>query len=91
MHHFVVASSPNQDHVIALCDADGHFYVARASQGGAPALGTRLRGNGPKLGFGLLLGEAMDAVYRVNFEAIDCGAVEALQALQSRRGAELPN
>ena len=88
MRSRVVASSRTQDHVIALCDAEGHFYVARTSAD-APALGTRLRGNGPKLGFGLLLGEAMDAVYRVNFEAVRCGADQALQALQARPGQDL--
>lgn len=90
MHRFVVASSGSFNRVIALCDSDGLFYVAHTAAD-APALGTRLVGNGPKLGFGLLLGESLDAVYRVNFDAVRCRPDEALQSLQTELHAQPSN
>ena len=77
MHRYVVAGKQPQGRSIALCDADGRFHVARVGEQ-APPLGARLTGNRPALGFGLLLGEALDAVYRVTFEAVDCGLEHAL-------------
>ena len=77
MHRYVVASRQEQNRSIGLCDAEGHFHVARATSV-APPVGARLTGNPPALGFGLLLGESFDNVYRVTFEAVHCSREEAL-------------
>jgi len=81
MHRFVVASSHTPARLIALCDSEGLFHVARTATG-VPAVGTPLVGNGPQLGFGLLLGESFDTVYRVTFEAVRCDRDEAMQSLE---------
>ena len=77
MHRYVVANAHSQSPFVALCDSEGRFHVVRATTG-TPPVGTRLTGNTPALGFGLLLGEALDKVYRVTFEAVDCGRERAL-------------
>jgi len=81
MHRFVVASTQAFGRLIALCDSEGGFHVARTSAG-SPPVGTRLTGNGPALGFGLLLGEQIDVVYRVTFEAVHCGRDAAMRSMQ---------
>jgi hypothetical protein len=81
MHRYVVAGTQKSGQSITLCDSDGRFHIARASAG-APQFGTKLIGNRPTLGFGLLLGELLDDVYRVTFEAVHCGREEVLRTLQ---------
>jgi hypothetical protein len=81
MHRFIVASTQAFGCLIALCDSDGGFHVARTTAGTLP-VGTRLMGNRPALGFGLLLGESIDTVYRVTFESVHCGREQAMKSLQ---------
>jgi hypothetical protein len=83
MQRFVVAGTQVPGQLMALCDGDGKFHVARAALG-TPEVGARLMGNDPALGFGLLLGEPLDQVYRVTFEAVRC---EHHEAMRSLRGA----
>jgi hypothetical protein len=83
MHRYVVASAETPSRSIALCDAYGQFHLARATAA-TPQVGTKLTGNTPALGFGLLLGESLDKVYRVTFEAVNCSRE---QALPSKRNA----
>jgi hypothetical protein len=82
MHRFVVTGSQTVARLIALCDAEGLYHVARTAAD-TPVVGTALMGYGPKLGFGLLLDESsMDAVCRVTFQAVRCSHEEALWALR---------
>lgn len=80
MHRFVVASTQALGRLIALCDAEGHFHVARTNMG-TPPVGVKLTGNNPTLGFGLLLGESLDKVYRVTFEQVHCEHQAAMRSL----------
>lgn len=85
MHRFVVAASQTVRRLVALCDAEGQYHVARTATG-APAVGSTLVGNSAKLGFGLLLDESsFDAVHRVTFETVRCARDEALQSLRAPR------
>ena len=86
MHRYVVASTQTLNRLIALCDSEGRFHVARASMA-TPQVGTKLTGNSPALGFGLLLGEPLDKVYRVTFETVHCGHKEAMQSLHGSLSA----
>lgn len=83
MHSFVVADRKSQGRTSVLCDSEGRFYVARATAGSLPPVGTPLIGNRPRMGFALLLGEAFNSVYRVTFEAVGCTHGEAIQSLHS--------
>ena len=80
MHRFVVAGTQELGRLFALCDSDGHFHVARSNVD-TPPVGVRLTGNKPALGFGLLLGESLDKVYRVTFEEVHCRHQAAMQSL----------
>lgn len=66
----------NSGHALCLADDAGGYHVARATAA-VPRPGARLMGNTPELGFGLLLGGAMDEVYRVIFESVHCTQDEA--------------
>lgn len=67
-------------HALCLADDAGGYHVARATAA-VPRAGARLLGNPPALGFGLLLAEPIDEVYRVIFEAVHCTEAEALDSV----------
>jgi hypothetical protein len=85
MHRYVVAATQADGPAVALCDERGRFHVARAAAA-SPPFGARLTGNPPALGFGLLLGEPFDQVYRVIFESVHCSHEEAMQSLHGALG-----
>ena len=78
MHDYtVVKVAPSgTEHALCLFDGAGRYHVARATAA-VPRVGARLLGNAPALGFGLLLGAALNDVYRVIFEAVHCTQDEA--------------
>lgn len=78
MHDYTVltVARSGSGHALCLSDDAGGFHVARATAA-VPRIGARLLGNTPALGFGLLLGVAIDQVYRVIFEAVHCTQAEA--------------
>lgn len=65
---------------LCLRGEDGRFHVARATAT-VPAVGDRLFGDKPALGFGLLLGAPIDQVFRVIFEAVHCSEDEAHESI----------
>jgi hypothetical protein len=82
MHDYTVlaVSRSGAEHAVCLADAAGGFHVARATAG-VPAVGAKLLGVEPKLGFGLLLGAPIDEVFRVIFEQVHCSYEEAHHSL----------
>jgi hypothetical protein len=88
MHQYVVARIEAHSRSIALCDADGLFHIARSTRG-IPAVGARLTGNAPALGFALLLGESFEQVYRVTFDAVHCSRAAALGSIAPTPAARL--
>ena len=71
---------PSSGHALCLTDDLGGHHVARATAA-VPRPGARLLGNTPALGFGLLLAQPLDEVYRVIFEAVHCTEAEALDSV----------
>jgi hypothetical protein len=63
---------------ISLRSRNGQFHLARALNG-QPAQGALLSGDSPHLGFGLLVCEETEAVFRVIFEQINSLTVEGLR------------
>jgi hypothetical protein len=82
MHEYTVLDVAHTGAGNALClaDATGGHHVARATAA-VPAVGDRLLGNRPALGFGLLTGTSLDQVFRVIFEAVHCSREQALNSL----------
>ena len=78
MHDYTVVTvaSSGTAHALCLADGAGDYHVVRATAA-VPRIGAQLLGNAPALGFGLLLGVALDEVYRVIFEAVHCTQDEA--------------
>lgn len=78
MHDYTVVkvARSGTEHTLCLFDGVGSYHVARATAA-VPRMGARLLGNPPALGFGLLLGVALNDVYRVIFEAVHCTHDEA--------------
>jgi hypothetical protein len=82
MHDYLVLTVARcgAEHALCLADDSGGFHVARATAA-VPRIGARLLGNPPALGFGLLLGQSIDAVYRVIFEAVHCTREQAHESV----------
>jgi hypothetical protein len=88
MHDYTVVEVGHSGAQKTLCleDEAGAWHVATAIAA-VPRVGTRLLGNSPALGFGLLLGAPLDEVFRVVFEVVHCSRAEASCSL---RGALTP-
>ena len=82
MHDYTVlkVARSGTEHALCLADDAGGYHVARATAA-VPRAGARLLGNTPALGFGLLLANPIDEVYRVIFEAVHCTEAEALDSM----------
>jgi hypothetical protein len=82
MHDYTVLAVNRSGSEPALClaDAAGGYHVARATAS-VPAVGAKLLGSAPALGFGLLVGAPVDHVFRVIFEEVHCSHDEAQRSL----------
>lgn len=67
----------------ALClrDEEGRYHVVRTTAE-VPEIGLRLKGQRPRLGLELLVGASTGQVFRVVFEALNCGQRGALSLLR---------
>lgn len=75
----------------ALClrDLQGRYHVARTTAE-VPAIGQRLSGSAPRIGFSMLVAVVTGQVFRVVFESLDCSQLRALELLRGRCVAQLP-
>lgn len=73
-------SRPGAGKGLCLADEAGELHVARTTAI-VPRVGSRLLGNSPRLGFGILLGQSFDEVFRVVFEVVNCSREEASWSL----------
>ena len=70
MHKYRVTDRwPDQNRMVLQCAA-GRYHLVRALKT-LPGDGEALVGNKPHLGFGMLISQTSDAIYRVMFESIN--------------------
>jgi hypothetical protein len=79
MHKYRVVAGHCPPPGISLRGRNGRFHLARALNG-PPAHGLLVGGDSPHLGFGLLVCEETEAVFRVIFEQINSLTLEGLHA-----------
>jgi hypothetical protein len=89
MSEFIVLDVNAERRLVTLLDAMGRYHVAFATTG-MPAISTYVRGFTPERGFGLLIETGTRIVYRILFEAIDCGHEKAVELLHGSLRAGMP-
>lgn len=80
MQNLRVADLNAIDRMLALCDVDGAYHLARACAE-MPDIETTLQGPTPMLGRAAHLAASSGQVYRVTFEQLNCSQETVMQCL----------